>query len=249
MKALIAILSVFVSVQVMADPLPILIVSGMKSEADLVRGNGIINVIGAGNPQGLRQQLAAFNHNQIRAVVSFGVSGGLDPNLQPGALTVADRVVSDQASWPTDPALTASLRTLLANLNAGGGIIYGSDQVNATDPASRSAIFQRYGAVAVDNESHIAAEFAASQNLPFVVVRAVSDPASFTLPPAALIPLNADGTPNQNAIMASVNSDPSQLPALMQLQKDLNAATQTLQNSQKAVGFGTWAPNGLTLAF
>lgn len=240
---LLSLLALSVASELRAEPsLPILIVSGMKSEADIVRGTGIINVIGAGNATQLRMELQAYNAKNVRAVVSFGIAGGLDPKLQPGDLVIAEKVISIHGTAASDTKMVASLQSILkaAGIATFSGSVYSSDTVEGVDPASRAKIFKQTGAETVDNETHIVAEFAATHGLPFAIVRATGDPASFTLPPAALLPLKPDGTPDDAAIRDSLAKDPGQLGALIELNNDLNAGQSTLKNSQKAVQFGNW---------
>ena len=64
-------------------------------------------------------------------------------------------------------------------------------------------------------ESHIAARVAARHDLPFAVVRVISDGASEVLPPAALIGMRPDGGMALGAVLASLARHPTQLPALI----------------------------------
>jgi adenosylhomocysteine nucleosidase len=223
--------------------LPVLVVSGMKTESAIAAGNGVVTVLSAGNVTELRANLQPYNASNVRAVVSFGVAGGLDPAQQPGQLLIPSSVVSlsENNHWKVDPSLIAALDSTFigAGIKILNGSVAGEDSTTAVDPASRAALRAATGADIVDNESQIVAEFATANGLPFAVIRVVSDPATFTLPPAALIPLNSDGTPNDSAIAASIAKDPSQLGALMNLGKDNDAAMATLQSAAKALPLGT----------
>ena len=66
------------------DQRPVLVVTGMAKEVDIVKGDGIITVLSAANGQQLRATLNHFDFSKVRAVVSFGVAGGLHPDLKPG---------------------------------------------------------------------------------------------------------------------------------------------------------------------
>jgi hypothetical protein len=62
-------------------------------------------------------------------------------------------------------------------------------------------------------ESHIAA--AEAHGLPFAACGVIIDPAHRVLPPAALVNLRPDGTPDIAAVLRSVIRQPYQLPALL----------------------------------
>lgn len=241
-KILLAIATALVSFSAFAAPLPILIISGMKDEADVVREKGIVNVIGAENATQLRAKLKNYNAGNVRAVVSFGVIGGLDPKLQAGDLIIADAVIDGHESTKVSAPLTASIRTLLkqAGVNSIGGTVIASDQVGPNTPADRLKLFKQTGAIAVDMESHIAAEFATANHLPLLIVRSVSDPQTFTLPPAALLPLKPDGTPDNDAINKSIAAHPEQIGDLITLNGYLHSALDSLASCQSAIDFGNW---------
>ena len=219
--------------------LPILVVSGMKIEAVVVTGPGIINLISAANATQLRDGLKQYNSTNIRGVISFGIAGGLSPALQPGQMIVPDTVVSEKTRWSTDAALVAQLTAALnkAGINVLGGTLVGTDTLGVT-PADRAALRLAEGGDSVDMESHIVAEFAAANGLPFGVLRAIADPSTYTFPPAAQIPLLPDGTVDLAAVQASLKNDSSQLPALMELNKDTQTAIATLKNCQSADNVG-----------
>src|SRR5207247_2534193 len=68
-----------------------------------------------------------------------------------------------------------------------------------------------------DMESHLAARIAAAHGLPFTACRVIVDPAHRNLPPAALLALRPDGSPDVPAVLRSVMEQPRQLPDLMRL--------------------------------
>ena len=98
-------------------------------------------------------------------LVSFGFAGALVPGLEPGALLTAYRVVNPggRVLWEGPPLPVAGAEPVV--ICAVGGV--------ANDPAARSALAERSGAVAVDMESGV---LAASGRLAGVV-RAISDAA------------------------------------------------------------------------
>ena len=79
-------------------------------------------------------------------------------------------------------------------------------------PRKSDACTRKRGQSPWTPESHIAARIAAAYRIPFAACRAVIDPVHSELPPAAVIGLRHDGTPDVLAVFRSVVRQPSQLP-------------------------------------
>jgi hypothetical protein len=77
-------------------------------------------------------------------------------------------------------------------------------------------------------ESVVVARSAAALGIPFVVLRAIADPAARELPPAALLPLGEDGNPALGPVLASVLRRPKQLPNLLTVAREARQALQAL---------------------
>jgi hypothetical protein len=98
-------------------------------------------------------------------------------------------------------------------------------------------------------ESHIAAEVAAAQGIPFAACRVILDAAHRILPPAATLGLRRDGTPDVPAVLRSVLQKPSQLPNLIRVARDHNIARRALQSGRKQMGIGLGFPYYNSLVF
>ena len=61
---------------------PLLIVTGLYSEARIAAGAGMTVICSSSDPDQLRAQLDTFDHASVRGIISFGIAGGLDPSLQ-----------------------------------------------------------------------------------------------------------------------------------------------------------------------
>jgi adenosylhomocysteine nucleosidase len=59
-------------------------------------------------------------------------------------------------------------------------------------------------------------------------LRAIADPASRELPPAALVPLDGDGRPALVQVLASVMRRPQQLPTLFGVAREARQALAAL---------------------
>ena len=158
---------------------PLLIVTGLYSEARIAAGAGMTVICSSSDPDQLRAQLDTFDHASVRGIISFGIAGGLDPSLRPGDLVVANEVMAADDRWATAATLS---ETLVEGTNIGrrkivGGTIVGAEEV-ILHPRDKIQLHKETGATAVDMESHIAAAYAASVGLPFAALRVINDPAS-----------------------------------------------------------------------
>jgi adenosylhomocysteine nucleosidase len=214
----------------------VLVATGLSLEARIASGPGVVTVCSGGDPQRLRVLLSQANPRHLRAVISFGLAGGLNPALRAGDIVVASDVVSDGKSLAADPAILAAFATRLSRGRAAPepSSIVGWDVV-VSDPVEKAALHQA-GAHAVDMESHVAAEFAAAHGLPFGVVRVICDPAERAVPPFAQRALGTSGGIRMPAIVGSLARNPSQVPALMGLGRDFAIALVALRRSRRLLG-------------
>lgn len=114
--------------------------------------------------------------------------------------------------------------------DAKDGSIYGSRFLVPT-PAEKRKLHAAHGCAIVDMESHVVAMVASRHNIPFAVLRGVSDGAGDSFPDAALKGIKADGSTDVPAVLFSLACNPFQLPALMHLFKHTGAALARLQTA------------------
>jgi hypothetical protein len=95
-------------------------------------------------------------------LISFGVAGGLSPDLPTGTCIVGSTIVSETIQLATDQKWSHALLRLIPDAIHGG--IAGVTTILAHPEAKRS-LHMRTGALAVDNESHVVASFAAARRL------------------------------------------------------------------------------------
>ncbi|MEM8772726.1 MAG: hypothetical protein AAGD92_13855 [Pseudomonadota bacterium] len=241
----------------------IAVICGLKSEAAVVRksvGEENIRIGISGADAGRAYELAyAACQDGAAAVISIGVSGGLDPVLAPGDLVIGSAIIAeDGGQYEADQYLLNSL--LSAHSRASGnpalqdmepaaldpgfrrekrskegariklGTLFGSDAI-ISSPAHKAALFANHAAIAVDMESHGAARAASEANVPFIAIRAIADPADRALPKAALGAVAPDGSTRVLKTLFDAMKAPAQFPALMQLGSDSNKALATLSGA------------------
>jgi adenosylhomocysteine nucleosidase len=196
------------------------VVTGLTAEARIV---GRLGVVAAGGGQRAGAEAAAERlvAQGATALLSFGLAGGLDPALRPGALVIPAAVLDSGERLSTAPTLTALLG------GATTALLLQGERVLAT-AAAKAAAFAATSAAAVDLESGAVARAAARHGLPFAVLRAVCDPAGRPLPPAALAALDSAGAIGLWRVLASVLARPGQVPGLLALAADAARARAAL---------------------
>jgi nucleotide-binding universal stress UspA family protein len=147
--------------------------------------------------------------------------------------------VHGEERYATDSKWTAILRQKLPRATT--AIIVGHSQIVSHVDGKRR-LFAISGAHAVDTESHIAARIARRHKLPFVALRAISDAATRGLPPAALVPLTANGRIRLGGILRSLAGEPLQIPDLLTTGREANRAFAALARSRDALGLFLGCP-------
>lgn len=203
----------------------------MAFEARIAAGPGV-QVISRQNAM-LADALARLDPTDCLGVASFGTAGGLSDVLRPGDWVIARAVLDGTTRFETDTAWSQALRGVLPQAHWAdlAGV---ASAVTARD--DKRALHRAGGAVAADMESHIVARWAAMHGLPFVCCRVVIDPASRSLPPAALAGLRGDGTTDVWRVMRSLMANPLQLSALLALAGDARRAQRAMRAGRVAIG-------------
>lgn len=181
---------------------------GLAFEARIAAGPGVLVVCrGRETADLLRLAIGAG----CRSIISFGVAGGLAPNLIPGDCVVASAVIDYPAVRPTDPLWSRKLAEMIPD--ARHGPIMGVNAV-VSDPADKRKLHTFTRAVAVDMESHLVARLADAHGLAFAAVRVIIDPAHRAVPPAALLAMAPGGSTDVSAMLREILTRPSQVSPL-----------------------------------
>ena len=204
----------------------VLCTTGLEAEAKIARRAGLSAVVGAGNH---RRTVKVVEEAALAAecLVSFGIAGALQPGLRAGDIVLSTEVIDDDRNWLSSDSVRLRISELVREIGAVEGPVLGAQMVLATKRDKRRA-WKETGAIAVDLESVVVARAAAALGIPFVVLRAIADPAARELPPAALVPLADDGTPALGGVLASVLRRPKQLPNLLTVAREARQALQAL---------------------
>jgi adenosylhomocysteine nucleosidase len=216
---------------------PIIAVTCLAAEAHIAAGPGV--AVLQGHIPNLGEALGEAIARGCSGIISFGIAGGLASDLAPGAWVVASGVVAAHKRYPTDrdwarrmlQALGCAIHADIAGVDA-----------PVIEQAGKRSLRDATSSVAVDMESHIAAEAAQAHGLPFAACRVIIDPAHRSLPPAALVNLRPDGSPDVAAVLRSLIRQPRQLPALLRVAADARAAQLALCAGRQRLGAGLAFP-------
>lgn len=167
-----------------------------------------------------------------RALLSWGVAGGLSPRLRSGDLLLPRRVVSSQGEWHTHDAWRMQLRRVLPDVREINTLYCGD--VPLASPDDKRELAMR-GFDAVDMESAGVAKAASRADLPFVVVKAVCDPAARAIPALALRLLEGDGRLRASAIFDIACAGPRGWRELHALRGDFAAARASLRHAARVL--------------
>jgi len=210
-----------------------LCVSGLAVEARIARAAGFAVVIGAGDRErtaALVQAAAAH----IDCLVSFGIAGGLAPELEAGTIVVSGEVVSEGHCWAIEPSARQRVSRFARSIGAVEGPVLGANSTLATQLEKKQA-WAATDALAVDLESDIVAGIATALGISFIILRSIADTARRDLPPAALVPLTAEGKPDFSSIAASVLRRPSQVTGMIGLARETAIALAALIGPARAL--------------
>jgi len=210
----------------------VIAVTGLAFEASIAAGIGI-TVVRGNDSRRLKASLESAVARGTRGIISFGIAGGLAPDLSPGNWVVPTAVIVGDRRVLTCPIWSRKLMEMMPG--ARGGEITGVDAPVA-NPRDKRALYRGTGAAAVDMESHVAADVAHAVGVPFAAFRIIIDPVHRELPPAALVELRPDGTPDVPEVLRSVVRRPRQLPALVRTARDAQIARSALLRSRRLLG-------------
>lgn len=206
-------------------------VTGLAAEARIARRAGLDAVAGGGDADSTSGKIKELVGRGARGLVSFGICAGLDPTLVPGDLLLPRLV------WQISAAVAEAWYAKVARALAAAGIpvvtrgaILGRSVI-VDRAAEKAALFAASSALGLDMESHVVAHEAGVAGLPFLVLRAVADPAGRDLPPAAQAGLDREGRPQLRQVIRSLLAQPGQLPALIAVARDSSRALAALRRA------------------
>jgi adenosylhomocysteine nucleosidase len=167
-------------------------------------------------------------------LMSWGCAAALSPNLKMGDLVLAESIIdSNGQEISVNATWHQHAKTVLGSeITAYKGALIASERMVSTAQAKQE-IFEKTGAIALDMESGAIAKVATHYALPFLVIRAIADPASMDLPNALENALNEKGEVAISRIIKSLVLNPKEIPHLIQIGQYFQIAKKTLSNVAK----------------
>ncbi len=200
------------------------VVVGLAAEARLARSLILPVEIGGGTATGANSAVARLLARGVTSLLSFGLAGGLDPSLRPGAVIVPSQLRLGGATWTADPALCVRLGGSSGHILTGGAL--------AATATAKCALRRQTGADAIDLETAAAAQ----SGLPFAALRAICDPADRDLPHAAQAALDAGGRIGALRVTMAALTHPSEIGGLFALARDAAQARRALKLRVRSIG-------------
>ncbi len=202
---------------------------GLNFEARILANRSVRAVLLRADPTALSASITGAN----RGVISFGICGGLAPGLKAGACIIASCIHDGARTWRTDEAWSKHLLRSIP-----GAVIAPILGVDAPviAAAEKRRLYEKFGAAAVDMESHLAAAAATARRSPFAAIRVVADDARCALPDAALAGRRIDGSIDAPAVLRALFDNPSDLAPLIRLALQTRLACATLLRLSELLG-------------
>ena len=195
--------------------------------AMLADGN-LVAVSGMG-PQAARSAAERLIDAGATALVSWGLAGGLDPDLEAGAVCVPREVIApDGSRLCTARSWRESLSSSIPSGHRVGNDALLTAERPLESPADKSAARRATGACAVDMESSAVAQVAKAHGVPFIAVRVIVDTASDGIPQAVAGASRA-GKLRTGRLILGLMGSPLQIASLVRLARRYRVALRSLQ--------------------
>ncbi len=177
-------------------------------------------------------------------LVSFGFAGGIDKTIAPGSIVLASEIRSGrQETLPTNSTWRQAVRSRLgSDVEVIEAPIAAVDKI-VTQASDKTRLRYKTGAVAIDMESLAVGQAAADADLPFIVIRAVCDPALQSLPVMALEAVDENGRLRLWKIFFSLVRHPGQLGELRRLALNTRSAANALGTVCRRIAPGFCLPD------
>ena len=196
---------------------------------------------GPGREAALRSAQQLLERGVV-GLISWGTAGALAPDLKPGTLALYVRCVDAGSGkhFSTDAAFRKQLYQCLSALAP-----VSCDGLTSENPvanyADKQALREKFSCSAVDMESAAIAALAQAHQIPFIAIRAIVDPARYTLPRSALAALE-DPAHSVTRVIRALVLRPWEFGALLKLAWWYGRALRQLRAASFLIASADWAP-------
>jgi len=201
---------------------------------------------GADNAQTASELLIAQGATRL---ISWGCAAAISDTLKPGDLVLADSLTDAEGGRNTKFCVSADwhnhVNTLLSSyIKVHTGSLVESKNI-VSSSSDKKHLHIQSGAIALDMESIAVAKVAKQNKLPFLVIRAIADPANMDLPKAINHSLNNEGDIILAKLLSYIVLHPAQIPGLIRLGLHFQAAKNTLKLVAKQLDHVSAPPEAL----
>ena len=193
-----------------------------------IQKNIYLCLSGIGQPAAHEATLKLLKYN-VDALISWGVSGAVDPSLNSGDVLIAEVIMSNNddyitpARWRND--IYDHLKKSFSYIKIGK--ILSINEISGSIE-NKEEFFSHTGTNAVDMESSSIATIAKSENKEFIAIRAVADDAKTIIPETVISNIDHLGRPNLIPFISSCVKQPDQIIDLFKLAKKHKIAIHSL---------------------
>jgi adenosylhomocysteine nucleosidase len=182
--------------------------------------DGTLLVVSGMGPAAAEQGAQRLVQAGARALMSWGVAGGLDPMLAAGTVLLPTEVVSFEGRvLPTAKDWRERLSSAVSSLCTvcAGRLLTTREPI--TSPAEKAIAFRQSAAAGVDLESFAVAAVAMGHRMPFLAVRAIIDTALESLPRSLSAAAAGTGAADVRIgrLFGAIARAPADLPGLIRL--------------------------------
>jgi adenosylhomocysteine nucleosidase len=212
-------------------------VGGLKATSGLLANRPVVfAATGDGAARAARNAAAILDQVSPTRLVILGVAGGLSPGLHPGDLVVARRVVDLGDNTPVPQPDPDWQERALAS-GATPALVVSSPRilVRAEDKALAYAALRTSSVAAADLETAALAREAARRGIPYLALRAISDPAEETLPMDFERLRDREGGVSRPRVLLHALARPGLIRSLVMLSKRLSTCAERLAGALPAI--------------
>lgn len=167
--------------------------------------------------------------HEVELLISWGSAAGLSPKVAGGDLIIPRTVKVDNKIYDAHGPFNIELLTQIPDgVRVHQGPICESGKL-LVSVDSKKKLFESSQCLAADMESASLAEFASEKNIPFSVIRTVSDPANMKLPRAVLAGMGPDGQFQMRNFLKTALIHPWEWWSIINLAWNFKKALKTLK--------------------
>lgn len=214
------------------------LIPGKIKKGTCISGEGAVFLLcsgsGAENARIASDLLVSYG---VTGLISWGCAAALSKELKPGDLILPNVLVDANGRRDFDCLISNHWHqqvkeSLSPDIDMYVGGLAESDRIVST-AKEKDRLYAETGAIALDMESIAIARIAKKNNLPFLAIRTVADPADMDLPMAINCSISNEGSVDLAKLLSFVIRHPSQLPSLVKLGCYFSSAKKTLKRVAK----------------